>query len=61
MADNPRSRVYLGDSVYAEYEGGELILCTNNGLGDNNTIYLDEYVIEALLMYLRQNGVVLAS
>lgn len=42
---------YLGDSVYAEFDGYGIILTTENGLpGDpNNTIYLEKPVYEALL------------
>ena len=43
---------YLGDSVYAEVEGGMVKLTTENGLGPSNTIYLELEVFEALERYI---------
>ena len=39
---------YLGDSVYAEFDGYGITLTTDNGHGPSNTIYLEPEVIEAL-------------
>lgn len=49
---NPR--IYLGDSVYAEFDGFYLTLTTENGMaGDpSNTIVLEPGVYEALLLWL---------
>jgi hypothetical protein len=45
-------KVYLGDSVYADWEEGvfgtALKLTTENGHGPTNTIYLDHSVLRAL-------------
>lgn len=46
-------RQYIGDSVYADNDGYSLILCTNNGYQDENTIYLEPEVVENLLAYLQ--------
>ena len=43
---------YLGDSVYADFDGYGLMLTTENGLGASNTIVLEPAVIEALLRYI---------
>lgn len=44
--------VYLGDSVYAEFDGYQIILTTRNGLGGpSNTIALEPSVLECLDMY----------
>lgn len=53
---NPRPKVYLGDSVYAEIRNGMLTLTTWNGLGDTNTIHLEPEVLNALLRYLAEPG-----
>jgi hypothetical protein len=45
-------KTYLGDSVYAESNGDEIILTTNDGFGAYNTIYLDSEVIEGLRQLL---------
>ncbi len=41
--------MYLGDSVYAEFDDdtGMIVLTTNNGTGPSNTIYLEPEVVEA--------------
>lgn len=43
---------YLGDSVYAEFDGYGITLTTENGLPDDpsNSIFLEPKVIELLLM-----------
>ena len=47
------NRVYLGDSVYAEYDGYHIILTTNNGYLDDprNRIALEPAVFANLLGY----------
>jgi hypothetical protein len=46
------SKVYLGDSVYAETtELGQLLLTTNNGEGPSNRIVLEPEVLDALLTF----------
>ena len=46
---------YLGDSVYAHYDGYHVILETINGLpGDpSNRIALEPYVISTLLSFIK--------
>ena len=39
---------YLGDSVYAEFDGFGIVLTTNNGYGPSNTIVLEPEVLAAL-------------
>lgn len=48
------NKVYLGDSVYAEYDGYHVVLTTENGFGPTNTIYLEEGVLEALNAYVER-------
>lgn len=43
---NPKA--YLGDSVYAEYDGCGVILTTENGYGPTNTIVLEHETLRAL-------------
>ena len=47
-------RVYLGDSVYARWENGYVVLTTENGYGASNEIYLESAVLEALEMWLER-------
>jgi len=46
------SKMYLGDSVYAEVVNGMLRLTTENDGSANNTIYLEPEVLTALFNYL---------
>lgn len=47
------TRDYLGDSVYAEFDGWGIILTTDNGYHDDprNKIFLEPEVFEALMRY----------
>jgi len=47
---------YLGDSVYAEFDGFGIWLTTNNGYLDDprNKIYLEPQVYFALLRFVEQ-------
>jgi len=42
---------YLGDSVYAKFDGYHIVLTTENGFGPSNTICLEPEVLEALNAY----------
>jgi hypothetical protein len=42
---------YLGDSVYADYDGFAIILTTENGAEPSNTIVLEPEVLQALNRY----------
>jgi hypothetical protein len=48
------SRTYLGDGVYATYDGYSVVLTTENGIVVTNTIYLERFVFDALLMFARR-------
>ncbi len=47
------AKTYLGDSVYADFDGEHIILTTENGFGPSNIIYLEEEVFQSLLTYLK--------
>lgn len=52
-------KIYLGDSVYYEFDGFQVELTTNNGYPDDprNRIYLDPDVMNNLIeVYKRQIG-----
>ena len=47
-------KTYLGDSVYADWDGYQLVLTTEQGDGvASNIIYLEDQVIGALFEYLK--------
>lgn len=49
-------KMYLGDSVYAEFDGYNIELTTRNGLPDDpsNTIVLEPQVLHALDLFREQ-------
>jgi len=49
--DKENFKIYLGDSVYADFDGYHIILTTDNGFGATNTIALDPDVYNALINY----------
>lgn len=42
---------YLGDGVYADFDGYALVLTTENGIDAQNTIVIEASVMESLLRY----------
>lgn len=51
---NLPTKYYLGDSVYAEYNGYGIKLTTDNGYGPNNTIFLEPEVYSALMRFVER-------
>lgn len=49
-------KIYLGDSVYVEYDGAVLILTTENGYPDDprNRIVLEPEVYNALTQFVSE-------
>lgn len=47
-------KVYLGDSVYAQWDGFHIILTTENGFGPSNTILLGDSVMMNLENYYKR-------
>lgn len=49
-------KIYLGDSVYAEFDGYGINLTTNNGYPDDprNKIYLEPSVLRALNLFVER-------
>lgn len=45
---------YLGDSVYAEFDGYGIVLTTENGEGPSNRIVLEPQVLESLNRYVER-------
>ena len=47
-------KTYLGDAVYASYDGYQIELTTEDGLQVTNRIYLEPQVLEAFSRYTKQ-------
>lgn len=43
---------YLGDGVYACFDGHHVVLTVENGIQTTDAIYLDPHVLEALQRYV---------
>ena len=51
---NPGEKVYLGDYVYAEWDGYSIKITLNKGYGDEHTIYLDPDVQVNLVKFIER-------
>jgi len=47
-----KTKEYLGDGLYAEADGYHLRLTAENGVSVQNIVYLEDFVLRALLEYL---------
>lgn len=45
---------YLGDAVYAQWDGYHIVLTTENGVAVLNIIYLDSHVWSALERFVKR-------
>ena len=50
----PPQKAYLGDSVYAEFDGHSIILSLNNGEGGYHQIIMDPDTLAALEIFRRE-------
>lgn len=44
-------RRYLGDGLYADFDGYQIILAANNGIQDTNVVYLEPAVLKKFYQY----------
>jgi len=44
-------REYLGDGLYADFDGYQIILAANNGIRDTNVVYLEPSVLKKFFAY----------
>lgn len=47
----PDRRTYLGDGVYANYDGHNIVLTVEDGIKTTSTVYLEPQVLAALIHY----------
>lgn len=45
-------RKYLGDGLYADFDGYQIMLAANNGIHDTNVVYLEPEVLENFYQYV---------
>jgi len=51
--ENP---IFLGDGVYAEYDGGQLILTTEDPDHPHDAIYIDEEAFNKFVKWVKMSG-----
>lgn len=49
-----KTKTYLGDSVYCEFDGYGYVLTTENGIEASNTIHIDDEVLESFMMFVQR-------
>lgn len=54
MADD--NKQYLGDSVYANYDGHQIMLYLDNGYGAKNEIFMEPEVMHSFIAYAKRMG-----
>ncbi len=47
-------REYLGDGLYADFDGYQIVLAANNGIHDTNVVYLEPEVLKKFYNYIEQ-------
>lgn len=47
-----KEKVYLGDGVYAWYNGYAIVLTAENGIENTDAIYLEPSTLESLKAYI---------
>lgn len=52
-----RDKTYVGDGVYAEFDGFGIVLTTEDGVSVSNMIYLEPDVLRAINRYAGRYGV----
>jgi hypothetical protein len=50
MSEHHR-KTYLGDGLYASFDGYQIVVTAENGISIQNTVYLDSSVFAALVRY----------
>lgn len=51
------NKSYIGDGVYIEYDQGDIILTTENGIAITNRIILENDVLNNLIEYVARSRV----
>ncbi len=49
-------KVYLGDGAYAEFQGYEILVTTENGIKTTNTVVLDPAALRTLIEFAKTHG-----
>lgn len=47
-------KIYLGDGLYANFDGYQIVLSAENGIYAHDTVYLDPFVLAKFLKYIEE-------
>ena len=53
---SPSDKIYLGDGAYAQFDGHNIVITTENGIETTNTIVLEPLTILALLAFVSRTA-----
>jgi hypothetical protein len=45
------NKAYIGDSIYADFDGNQIRMYTDNGYGPENVIFLETEIFQSLRDY----------
>lgn len=54
MTDDEKKDTYLGDGLYASYDGWQIEIYASNGREKTNRVYLEPAVLKAFLDYVER-------
>lgn len=57
MADGLKAEQYLGDGVYAGFDGYQIVLKANSHVVPTDVVYLEPGVMAQLVQYAQDRGV----
>lgn len=49
-------KMYLGDAVYADFDGFAFVLTTEDGISASNTIVLEPSVLDEVVAFAKRHG-----
>jgi hypothetical protein len=49
------TKVYLGDGVYVDFDGWNIVLTTENGITVTNRICLSDYTAQEFIRWYKRN------
>jgi hypothetical protein len=54
----PDANMYLGDGLYASFDGFQIVLKANSETNPTDTVYLEPFVLKNFLIYAKSIGMI---
>jgi hypothetical protein len=48
------NKIYLGDGLYADYDGYQIEIYASNGIHKTNSVFLDSLVLDKFLKFVEK-------